>query len=223
MPKFNENQLEHIELMKLIAQEVSKNEPSVLKGGTALLLGYGLDRFSDDLDFNFPKEKIFDLKPYITKAAQSLGIKINSISIKKDTDTTKRYIVNYDSTFTKGDYSLKVECSMRYDIEEKEFTIIDGINIYKIEDLAKLKTDAFIGRVKARDTYDIAFLLNNYQNQINKETWDRIERHVNSKGIDELLREFEEEAKQDVSLGDFDATKIVLSLQEALDNRKKDI
>jgi predicted nucleotidyltransferase component of viral defense system len=41
----------HVEIMRAIARELH-DLPMVLKGGTALLLCYGLDRFSEDLDFD---------------------------------------------------------------------------------------------------------------------------------------------------------------------------
>ncbi len=53
----------HVLFMKEILLTInSKNYPTYLKGGTALLLCYGLDRFSEDIDldseksFNLPRE-----------------------------------------------------------------------------------------------------------------------------------------------------------------------
>jgi predicted nucleotidyltransferase component of viral defense system len=43
----------HEQLMKSILKGID-DTPLVLKGGTALLLAYGLDRFSEDLDFDAP-------------------------------------------------------------------------------------------------------------------------------------------------------------------------
>ncbi len=45
------SQQKHVELMAAIARNVADTEMA-LKGGTALLLAYGLDRFSEDLDFD---------------------------------------------------------------------------------------------------------------------------------------------------------------------------
>lgn len=41
----------HAKFMKAIVQSMA-DTPYVLKGGTALMLGYALDRFSEDLDFD---------------------------------------------------------------------------------------------------------------------------------------------------------------------------
>lgn len=43
----------HERLMRAIVESVN-DTPLVLKDGTALLLAYGLDRFSEDLDFDSP-------------------------------------------------------------------------------------------------------------------------------------------------------------------------
>ncbi len=45
----------HIEVMSSIVKAVS-DTTLILKGGTALLLIYGLDRFSEDLDFDSQKK-----------------------------------------------------------------------------------------------------------------------------------------------------------------------
>lgn len=45
----------HKSLMVNILKNVS-DTPLVLKGGTALFLGYGLTRFSEDLDFDSAKK-----------------------------------------------------------------------------------------------------------------------------------------------------------------------
>ena len=50
---------ERINFMKAIALEISENEkPAVLKGGTSLVLTRGLDRFSEDMDFDLPPGRI---------------------------------------------------------------------------------------------------------------------------------------------------------------------
>jgi predicted nucleotidyltransferase component of viral defense system len=45
----------HERLMRAIVESVN-DTPLVLKGGTVLLLAYGLDRFSEDLDFDSPDQ-----------------------------------------------------------------------------------------------------------------------------------------------------------------------
>jgi len=60
---------DHYLLMTNIVKILS-DTPYVLKGGTALMFGYNLDRFSEDLDFDSTKKlnletKIYDSLPFI--------------------------------------------------------------------------------------------------------------------------------------------------------------
>lgn len=46
---------------------------------------------------------------------------------------------------------------------------IDGVNIYKLDELIKMKVIAFGGRDKIRDVYDLGFLLKIYPNKFSDE------------------------------------------------------
>ena len=70
----------HIIVMKAIAMAVA-DTPMVLKGGTALLLIYGLDRFSEDLDFD--SGKAINLENRIQQAA-SKHVRVKKIDVLKD-------------------------------------------------------------------------------------------------------------------------------------------
>jgi predicted nucleotidyltransferase component of viral defense system len=48
-------QKKRLRFMKALARECA-GLPMVLKGGTALLFGYGLPRYSEDLDFDSEKK-----------------------------------------------------------------------------------------------------------------------------------------------------------------------
>lgn len=51
--QWSDHQVVHRRLMQAICETIhSEDKPLVLKGGTALLLGYNLQRFSEDLDFD---------------------------------------------------------------------------------------------------------------------------------------------------------------------------
>lgn len=89
--KLNECDKFHEKLMESILKNLS-DTPLVLKGGSALYLGYGLNRFSEDLDFDSLKK--LNLLNKIKSSAPP-DIAIDDIQIKKDTDTVSRYIVHY--------------------------------------------------------------------------------------------------------------------------------
>ena len=72
MVKFFKIEEERINFMKAIALEISVNEKSaILKGGTSLLLTRGLDRFSEDMDFDLPLGTVTDFQKHILKAAEN--------------------------------------------------------------------------------------------------------------------------------------------------------
>ncbi len=70
-------------------------------GGTALRIFYGLDRFSEDLDFSLlKKDKVFDLQEYfpiLKDTVKSFGLNVD-IELKKKTKDS-----NVQSAFLKGD------------------------------------------------------------------------------------------------------------------------
>ncbi len=75
----SEQETYHEKLMRAIVKNLV-DTPMVLKGGTALYLGYGLNRFSENLDFDCCK-KINLLSK--VKSTIPNGIILNDIHIKK--------------------------------------------------------------------------------------------------------------------------------------------
>ena len=67
---FTTAQQAHVRIMRAVLATV-QDSPLVLKGGTALLLCYGLDRFSEDLDFDAPKK--MNLESRLEKALGSVA------------------------------------------------------------------------------------------------------------------------------------------------------
>ncbi|MDR2844775.1 MAG: nucleotidyl transferase AbiEii/AbiGii toxin family protein [Puniceicoccales bacterium] len=131
----------------------------VLKGGTALLLGYGLPRYSEDLDFDAGKK--LGLEHKIKTAAARSSATIEAIRLRKDTDTVRRYMVD----FTQGGVlkTLKIEMSLRTEkIAMEDVRTIDGMRIYAIERLIAQKIHASEERAKVRDLFDLNFLLHKH-------------------------------------------------------------
>lgn len=52
MNDFSNEEKDHVSLMKMVTQKIQETKPFVLKGGTALMIAYGPDRFSEDLDLD---------------------------------------------------------------------------------------------------------------------------------------------------------------------------
>ena len=87
--ELTEIEKDHKLLMRNIVQSLA-DTPYVLKGGTALMFGYALDRFSEDLDFDSVKKLNLE-----TKIKENLpsGFEIVKITKPKDTNTVHRYKV----------------------------------------------------------------------------------------------------------------------------------
>lgn len=67
----NTAQMRHIEIMRNFLTELNKETDTfILKGGTSLLLAYGLDRFSENIDLDGEKRH---LKGFIESYSQKHG------------------------------------------------------------------------------------------------------------------------------------------------------
>ncbi|WP_270983233.1 nucleotidyl transferase AbiEii/AbiGii toxin family protein [Campylobacter helveticus] len=177
-------QKERIILIKEILPFFEDN--FVLKGGTALSLFYGLDRYSEDLDFDCKNNNM----NFINKLKKHKDFKFWKISIKKDTDLVFRAMLDYGTCSHLGAYPLKIEVSNRNKIFLQEnklkTTKKDGVNIYELDELIKMKVIAFSGRDKIRDFYDLGFLLKNYPDKFSDEALFSIYEKISYAGVEEL-------------------------------------
>ena len=148
----------------------------ILKGGTALMECYGLDRFSEDIDLDATRTK---LHGFIDKFCQKFGY---SYRIAKDTPTVNRFMIDYGSSMSKR---LKVEISYRnLLIPPDSYTEIDGIQVYTIDRMAQLKSAAYLSRDRIRDLYDLCYICNRYLTDLKKSTINQIKDAFSYKGFD---------------------------------------
>lgn len=105
-PKNNEKKKNAIKevMQEIVLCGLSKSgffSDAAFYGGTALRIFYGLDRFSEDLDFSLlKKDKDFDLQEYfpiLKDTVKSFGLNVD-IELKKKTKDS-----NVQSAFLKGD------------------------------------------------------------------------------------------------------------------------
>lgn len=163
-------------LMSDFLQFLCKNTSAyILKGGTALMLCYGLDRFSEDIVLDGKGSAIIDLV--------DLYCKHNSYEyiIDENTETLKRCMIHYG-----GNKPLKIEVSCRKKhININEYVKINGINVYTIERLAAMKCTAYASFGKIRDLYDLSFICCNYYEGFSRQTKNFIFDAVSAKGIEQ--------------------------------------
>ena len=188
----------------------------ILKGGTSLMLCYGLDRFSEDIDLDGKGGIIGNI---VNDFCAEKGY---SYRVAKDTDTVKRYMVNYGDTGR----PLKVEVSFRKKvIEPSEVTKFNGVNVYKIDSICTMKANAYNSRDKIRDLYDLSFICNNYWEQLSSPVKSIVRDTLSYKGIEQfdfLIKDQSDELLDSSKLAD-DFLKMYDRLNLLADERELQI
>jgi len=219
-------QKQRIELMKTILPYFGEN--FILKGGTALSFYYGLNRYSEDLDFDSKSNNM----NFISRLKYHPNFKNWGISIKKDTNTVFRAMINYKAKSNLGDYPLKIEISSRnkllLQINDLKYTNINKTNVYSISELVKMKTNAFTGRDRIRDFYDLGFLLEKYPEEFTKDSLFAIYEKVSYLGLEELnlllkdeIRKHKLVSQDEINIKD-DYSKHILNQIEGVLTKKND-
>lgn len=168
-------------MCKFISYLNSVSDKFVLKGGTSLLLCYNLDRFSEDLDFDGFSSNFFGVVDKFVVGMNSNGYSI-SYRIGKDTDTVKRAFIHYG-----GEKPLKIEVSYRKKrLFPNEVAVINGIKVYNINSILSMKLNAFNGRDKIRDLYDIVFIYSRYRNYIDSSLLFQLRDAIAFKGVQQF-------------------------------------
>lgn len=162
--------LQHIFLLYLSIE--SKRE-LVFKGGTALQKVYGLNRFSLDLDFTSTNGKEEEIVNKIAKDIKDFGYETEISKIAQFEDKSKALTLKikgplYDGT-EKSIAMLRIEISHRKDLQLEPETreivpIYPDIKPYlliimRLEEILAEKIRAIYYRGRARDLYDLWFLI----------------------------------------------------------------
>lgn len=146
-------------------------QPLVMKGGTYLWLFHGLDRFSEDLDFTCEGEIADGIMQKASDALAMLGIE-NSVKAISDDERSFSFRVSAKGPLNTSSIDLchvYVEISrrervlkptlglrMEFDAYSLPVKIIRGMSI---DEVAAEKVRALLTRKKARDVYDLFFLI----------------------------------------------------------------
>ena len=213
--QFTEIQQEHINVMKHVVNNFI-DLPIALKGGTGLLFGYNLDRFSEDLDFDA------NVKLNIQKRLEKV-FKHNtnqySLKLVKNTQTVQRFKVHYTKKTIEG--FLKIEISYRKtftnnDVIEKK-VLGTMMKIYKVTHLFNQKIEASQFRTTARDLYDINFIINNYIHLFNTIEIQKALLFIDN--INELEEKYFSAFQEDYLFDDNNLSEILINLI----NKKKQL
>jgi predicted nucleotidyltransferase component of viral defense system len=212
-----EQQIDHELVMKALCQGFHKKSlPMVLKGGAALKLCYGLDRFSEDLDFDSikPLNLVHSIEDIFTQLGKNRAkFRHPNITLTKKTDTVRRYRVTYGDNI-----NLKIETSLRGTPDDKDITELNGILTYKISVLIKQKLCALQGRTTARDLHDVVFLYDNFYDDFGDIQKATITDLYNAQ--DSVLERFNPAYSEDSVLTTADLLTDLMNLIELVESHK---
>jgi len=138
----------------LIVEEIYKHfNNAVFHGGTAIWRCYSGKRFSEDLDFYFPKEK--EKINELFSSLEKIGFKIIK---KKVLDNSVYSELEYNRISVRLEATFQKVKGNIVDYEKSEGNII---SVYSLtpEEFIKEKINTYLSRFKIRDLYDIFFLL----------------------------------------------------------------
>lgn len=148
----------------------------VLKGGTSLMLAYGLDRLSEDIDLDGMPEQ--DIVPLVEKFCANKGYSCN---LNKKTPSVQREMIHYSDSVR----PLKVEVSYRGgNIASDSFDIYNGIQVYKLSRITSMKINAYTQRDKLRDLYDLTFIGLNHIDSLPNETIAQLKDALAFRGLE---------------------------------------
>jgi predicted nucleotidyltransferase component of viral defense system len=144
-------------LLQILREIYSDNELAakvVFKGGTCLMLFYGLDRFSTDLDF--------DLRDGVTAIDRERITKIADKYLTIDRDHNKHFTYFWSGSYESGLQRVKIEINKRpwpQTIENKDFYGLT-IPVLAPDKMFAHKLCAIMDRriLQNRDLYDAYFM-----------------------------------------------------------------
>ncbi|MFH1752306.1 MAG: nucleotidyl transferase AbiEii/AbiGii toxin family protein [archaeon] len=157
--------------LQAVMLEILSDYPIVFKGGTYLWFYHGLPRFSEDLDFTATQELTKNLPETVSKSLELFGIENKNKTITNNNTTLSFRISTKGPLNTSqiDECRVYVEISKRENILEKTIPIkldfpeynlpTKRITGMKLTELSAEKIRAIITRNKARDAYDLNYLI----------------------------------------------------------------
>lgn len=157
-------------ILRSIYSKVSRE--LVFKGGSVLAFFYGLNRFSEDMDFTLKESlNLKNLVEEVKKDLEAINIRAN-FKILEDNPNSFSFRIGVEGPlFTKEIERcfVRVEVSKREEVlkevEIKELKPLYAdippffVTLLHLEEILAEKVSAMVWRAKARDLYDLWFLL----------------------------------------------------------------
>jgi predicted nucleotidyltransferase component of viral defense system len=157
---------QHMTLNYIYRQK--RSDGLLFKGGTCLRVLHNSPRFSEDLDFTGLNLRFQDLTAIFGSVARNLKDTGLTVTVLEEKPTPGGYLGIYKFIFFEFDENIKIECSFRKTdrkIKGELSTVAgDYIPAFTVLSLPVVmliseKISALLERNKARDYYDIYFIL----------------------------------------------------------------
>ena len=163
-----------------IALNSIAEEPLVFKGGTYLWFAHGLNRFSEDLDFTASEQIPSDIAEKVSDNLGLFGVE-NQVRYITNSETTLSFRINAKgplNTAKIDECIVYIEISKREQILKKTLPVkldysayslpIKTISGMALEEVGAEKIRAILTRQKARDIYDLYYLISRKQIQFDE-------------------------------------------------------
>ena len=174
----------HNRLIQTIVKGLS-NRPVVLKGGTALMLVYGLDRYSEDIDYD--SNTRIDLLNELDSIMQDTRI-IYEVVSNTHTETTSRASINY-ATGRVRNGKFKVEVKNNRALRVEYINKISGFWVYTIDKICEHKLNTTAVRIKSRDFCDLGFIARHFKSELSDANLTRLQLLAKDNNLHKLYRE----------------------------------
>ena len=172
MTGMSPHQQEKHYIQTLILRSVYSSFRPVFKGGTCLMFIHGLNRFSEDLDFTVENTDLSSLGETVVKDLKYMGVRAEIKTIS-DAERSLVFRIGAEGPL----FTREIErCYVRMDISRREKVILPaetpfisppypdilpfGILSMSVEEIMAEKVRAVMTRNKARDLYDLFYLIN---------------------------------------------------------------
>lgn len=190
----------------------------LFRGGTALRLVYGLNRYSEDIDFTNGNRQFADNIYYQCKIF-SKSMKYNITALENQGQSGKVFYVVIPNTTPK--IKVKVETSYESTATNFSYEEIEKVKVMSIEEILSEKIRAMIERSEPRDLFDMRYVYLHFNLSTDVDYLSLINlKMANSKyrtfNIKDFIRGVESRTKNwydieeliiDETLPDFDETK----------------
>lgn len=157
--------LQHL-FLSLLYQE-KRSEALLFKGGTALRLLWRSPRFSEDLDFTGSKISISQIESLMETALEKVEQEGMKADIEESKKTSGGYLAIFHFQTDEYESGIQIEVSLRAEPKEAgvaaliQSDLLPPYTLMHLDErkLAGEKIRACLTRAKARDFYDLYFIL----------------------------------------------------------------